>query len=110
MLPVRLTNDPNAPPYYAASVDETHPYRQKEAIREINAKLAGRKMINSHDIQCIRRVYNIEKDISLCYTQKYAPPRYSAAFVDWIAQRYAEDAELFEKARAQVDKPKADGV
>jgi Putative DNA-binding domain len=37
-LPLRLTNDPNAPPYYAVPIDSTHPFRQKEVIREVNAR------------------------------------------------------------------------
>jgi len=62
-LPLRLTDDPTAPAYYAIPIDTTRPFRQKEVVREVNAKLAGRKTINAHDILCVRRVYSVQKDI-----------------------------------------------
>jgi|WetSurMetagenome_2_1015567.scaffolds.fasta_scaffold04639_9 hypothetical protein len=106
VLPLRLTDDPNAPAYYAVPIDTTHPFRQKEVVREVNVKLAGRKVVNTHDILCIRRVYNIQKDITFCYTQNYVSPRYSEAFVDWIVKKYDEDDEFFEKTKVQFDKLK----
>lgn len=102
-LPLRLTNDPNAPPYYAVPIDSTHPFRQKELIREVNAKLTDGRRINTHDILCIRRVHQIHTDIALCYTQNFASPRYSQAFVDWILRQYDADSEFFEKAKAAYD-------
>jgi hypothetical protein len=101
-LPLRLTNDESAQPYYAVPIDRTHPFRQKEVIVEVNKRLEVRS-INSHDILCIRRVYNVQKDISLCYTQNFASPRYSQAFVDWIVRQYEADAEFFEKAKVKYD-------
>lgn len=108
VLPLRLTDDPNAPAYYAVRIDTTHPFRQKEVVREVNARLAGRKSINAHNILCIRRVVSIQKDISFCYTQNYASPRYSQAFVDWIVRKYDEDADFFDKTKVQFDKLKAE--
>lgn len=106
-LPLRLTDDPNAPAYYAVPIDTTHPFRQKEVVHEVNLRLASRKVINAHDILCIRRSYSIQKDISFCYTQNYASPRYSPAFVEWIVRKYDEDSTFFDKARVQFDKLKA---
>lgn len=102
-LAMRLTNDQNAHPYYAVPIDSTHPFRQKEVVQEVNALLAGRRSINARDILCIRRVHNIQKDIELCYTQNYASPRYSQAFVDWIVKQYELDAHFFEKAKTRYD-------
>jgi hypothetical protein len=101
---LRLTNDPNAPAYYAVPIDSTHPFRQKEVVREVNKALAGRKVINPSHILWIRRVHGIQKDISLCFTQNFATPRYSQAFVDWIVRRFQEDSEFFEKTKAQFDR------
>lgn len=109
-LPMQLTNDPLAPAYYAVPLDQTHPYRQKEVIREVNAKLAGKKVINSHDIVCIRRVYSVQKNINFCYTQNYATPRYSPQFVDWIIAQYQANQVFFEETRLQFDKLKAAGA
>lgn len=102
-LPLRLTNDPGAPPYYAVPIDSTHPFRQKEVMREVNARLEGRKTINAHDVRCIRRVFPIQQDIKFCYTQKFATARYSQAFVDWIVQNFEEDESFFESTKHAFD-------
>lgn len=102
-LPMTLTTDPTAPAYYAVPLDTTHPFRQKEVVREVNLQLAGRKTINSHDIVSIRRVFEIQKDIVRCYTQNYASPRYSQQFVDWIVEQFEANAEFFEETRSKYD-------
>lgn len=105
-IPIQLTNNPNAPAYYAVPIDTTHPFRQKEVVREINTCLAGKKAITPHDILCVRRVYSVQQDIKFCYTQNYATPRYSQAFVDWLVQMYSEDTKFFEKTKDQYDQLK----
>ena len=107
---MQLTDDANAPAYYAIPIDSTHPFRQKEVIRDVNVELAGKRTVNSRDIVCIRRVYNIQKEINFCYTQNFASPRYSRQFVDWIVAKYGEDDSFFEKARSAFDALKATGV
>jgi Putative DNA-binding domain/EC042_2821-lke REase len=109
-LPLRLTDDPTAPAYYAVPIDTSHPFRQKEVVREVNAKLAGRKVINAHYILCIRRVYSVQKGIKFCYTQNYATPRYSQAFVDWVLQKYEEDESFFNKTKQQFDQLKQGAI
>lgn len=105
-LPLQLTNDPNAPAYYAVPIDSTHPFRQKEVVLEVNKRLVGRRSINAHDILCIRRVFVVQKEIKFCYTQNYATPRYSEAFVDWVVQMYDEDEAFFEKTKQLFDQAK----
>jgi hypothetical protein len=105
-LPLRLTDDPLAPAYYAIPIDSTHPFRQKEIVREVNAKLGSRRVITTHDILCIRRVFEVQKDIALCYTQNYATPRYSQAFVDWIVKKFEQDPGFFESTKRQFDQLK----
>lgn len=100
---VRLTDDPKAPAYYAVPIDLTHPYRQKEVVHEVNIRLADRKIITSHNILCIRRAFGTDKDSVFCYTQNYASPRYSQAFVDWIIEKYEEDSGFFEVTKASYD-------
>lgn len=106
VLPLQLTNDPSAPAYYAVPIDKTHPHRQKEVVREVNLRLAGKKSINAHDVLCIRRVYSVQKNISFCYTQNYATPRYSEQFVTWIVEQYQEDPSFFEKTKSKFDEMK----
>lgn len=105
-LPMRLTDDASAPAYYAAPIDSTHPFRQKEVVQEVNRRLAGRRQLTAHDILCIRRVHNIQKDITFCYTQNYASPRYSMAFVEWIVQQYGLDIDFFSKTKTAFDQIK----
>lgn len=109
VLPMQLTNDPSAPAYYAVPIDKTHPHRQKEVVREVNLRLAGKKSINAHDVLCIRRVYSVQKNISLCYTQNYATPRYSEQFVSWIVDQYHADPSFFEKTKSKFDELKGGG-
>jgi len=104
-LPLQLTNDPTAPSYYAIPIDTTHPFRQKEVVREVNARLVP-KVITSHDIRCIRCVYSVQEEVKFYYAQKFASPRYSQAFVDWIVQKYNEDQTFFEKTKEQFAQPK----
>ena len=109
-VPITLTSDPGAPAYYAVHLDTTHPFRQKEIVQEVNARLAGRKTINSHDLICIRRVFEVQKNIVRCYTQKFASPRYSQKFVEWIVDRFEADAAFFEKTTSTYDQLRAGGA
>lgn len=105
-IPMQLTDDPLAPAYYAVPLDRTHPFRQKEVIREVNVKLGGKKTINTHDILCIRRVYSVQMNIKFCYTQNYASPRYSQQFVEWIVEEYSENENFIEETRRKFDEMK----
>jgi Schlafen, AlbA_2 len=105
-VPLRLTNDPDATPYYAVPLDKTHPFRQKELVKEVNARLSGRRSINSHNIVCIRRVYEVQNNLTFCYTQNYASPRYSQAFADWIVAQYEANSNFFEETKAKFDERK----
>lgn len=109
-MPLRLVDDPSAPAYYAVPIDTTHPFRQKEVVKEVNARLEGRKVITSHNIVCIRRVCSIQKNISFCYTQNYASPRYSQAFVDWIISQYEANTLFFEETKGKYDAHKTPGA
>jgi hypothetical protein len=79
-------------------------------VREVNAKLAGKKVINAHDILCIRRVYSVQKDIEFCYIQNYATPRNSQVFIDRMVEKYEEDESFFNKTKRQFDQLKHSGA
>lgn len=57
---IRLTDDPAAPMVRGLDLNKTHPYQQKEALGKINKELKGKKTVNSHDIQCIRKVHQVD--------------------------------------------------
>jgi hypothetical protein len=96
---VRLVNDPAAPAFWQPSVDETHPFRQKEVVGEVNRALDGVMTVNSYHIQCVRQVYGIESNPTFAYTMNYSSPRYSWAFVEWILQQYRENPDFFDSAK-----------
>jgi hypothetical protein len=103
---IRLVDDPTAPAFYRASVDETHPFRQKEVVEAINEALKGKKSIKAFQVQCVRHAHQIEQNPTLCYKQKYASARYSRAFVDWILAQYDADSAFFENAKIKADELK----
>jgi hypothetical protein len=105
---MRLVNDPSAPAYYRASVDETHPFRQKEVVEEVNKALKGSKVIKPFHVQCVRQAHKTDDNATFCYRQKYSSARYSQAFVDWIIERYTADQGFFENAKTTIDQLKHD--
>ncbi len=100
---VRLSNDPAAPTVRALPIDETHPYRQKEVVLEVNKAMAGAHEISAHDILCVRRIHRVEDDPNLCFTQKFASPRYSKEFVAWIVAQYRANPKFFAETRRHSD-------
>ncbi len=72
---IRIVDDPDAPAYRKLDYDLTHPFRQKEAVAEINRGLPGKKKINSFDIQCINRVYQVSEKDNFCHCPRYSSPQ-----------------------------------
>jgi len=96
---IRIVDDPDAPAYRKLDYDLTHPFRQKEAIVEINRGLADRTTINSFDIQCISRVYEIWDKENFYHCPRYSSPQYSREYVTWVISQYQQDSEFFQKTR-----------
>jgi hypothetical protein len=98
---IRLTTDPHAPLYGQVDPDQSHPYRQKEVIREVNARLDGAG-VNAFDILSVRRVHAISEDTrpEFVHVPKFGSPQYSDAFVDWLVSEQERDAEFFTRAKA----------
>jgi len=102
---VRLVNDPAAPAYRQISVDETHPFRQKEVVAEFNGIVEGVKIIPYH-VQCVRHVHNVDSNPTFCYRMQHASARYSQAFVDWLVQNYNTNPDFFEEAKRRAKQAK----
>jgi hypothetical protein len=98
---IRLTTDPHAPLYGQVDPDRSHPYRQKEVIREVNARLDGRS-VNAFDVLSVRRVHAITEESrpEFVHVPKFGSPQYSDAFVDWLIAEDARDPEFFPRAKA----------
>jgi hypothetical protein len=97
---IRLTTDPHAPLYGQVDPDRSHPYRQKEVIREVNARLDGHN-VNAFDILSVRRVHAISEETrpEFVHVPKFGSPQYSDAFVDWLVGEHERDLEFFAKAK-----------
>lgn len=96
---IRVVDDSNAPAYRVVSPDDTHPYRQKELVCEVNKRLMGPK-INGFDIQCVRRW--LEGDHvhpEYFHVPKYGSKQYSREFADFIVNVCDDDPEFLVKAR-----------
>ena len=97
---IRLTTDPNAPLYGQLDPDRSHPHRQKEVIREVNARLDGQR-VNAFDVLSVRRVHAISEETrpEFVHVPKFGSPQYSDAFVDWLVGEHGRDAEFFSRAK-----------
>jgi hypothetical protein len=98
---IRLTTDPHAPLYGQVDPDRSHPYRQKEVIREVNARLDG-SVVNAFDVLSVRRVHAISEETrpEFVHVPKFGSPQYSDAFVDWLVGEHERDSEFFTRAKA----------
>jgi hypothetical protein len=97
---IRLTTDPHAPLYGQVDPDQSHPYRQKEAIREVNKRL-GEGAVNAFDVLSVRRVHAISEETrpEFVHVPKFGSPQYSDAFVDWLVGEQQRDPKFFETAK-----------
>jgi hypothetical protein len=98
---IRLTTDPHAPLYGQVDPDQSHPYRQKEVIREVNARL-GEGAVNAFDVLSVRRVHAISEATrpEFVHVPKFGSPQYSDAFVEWLVGEQQRDPRFFEAAKA----------
>jgi hypothetical protein len=98
---VRLTNDPAAPAVKRLHPDDTHPFRRKEVVAEVNGRLAGKATVSPYDIQRVRDTYAIDDGShpDLYYESKHAAPQYSEDFVKWIVQQFERNSSFFSEAR-----------
>ena len=60
LKPVRIVTDPSAPALQPQDVDRLYPWRPKDLLRELNGRL-GRRMLNSYDIQAVRRQHHLDE-------------------------------------------------
>jgi hypothetical protein len=98
---IRLTTDPHAPLYGQVDPDRSHPYRQTEVIREVNARLDGVD-VNAFDVLSVRRVHSVTEETrpEFVHVPKFGSPQYSDAFVDWLVAEHNRDPQFFPRAKA----------
>lgn len=98
-LPIRLVDDPSAPAFRQVNTDATYPYRQTELLEAINQRIGGGYHVNTHDLQCVRRVYAIDKQPKYLHKPKFGSPQYSDDYLLWVIQQFRADPAFFSKAR-----------
>jgi hypothetical protein len=98
---IRLTDDPDALVYGKLDPDKTHPFRQKELIEEVNRHLPSGVNVNPHDILSVRRTHGITGATHprFEYEPRFASPKYSPAFAQWLLAEFKSDPEFFWKAK-----------
>jgi hypothetical protein len=106
-VPVRIVADENAPGMRPERADNIWPHRAKDVILRVNRRMTGATKINTYDIQCIRKAFEIEmKRPEFCYRPfALTSPQYSEAFVDWLVAEYALDETFFSRTRLRAQSP-----
>jgi hypothetical protein len=97
---IRLTADAQAPAFRPLQIDALYPYRQKELTARL-AERIGSNVATPYDIQCVRRVHATDTNPTFAHKPKWSAGKYSEAFIDWLVDMYAQDAQFFQKARTQ---------
>lgn len=97
--PIRIVDDPKAPAFRVEDPDITHPYRAKEVLAQLKLRIKD-VALTPFDLLSARRVHGIEQKRGFCYQSKFASPRYSPQYVDWLVQQYELDGDFFKKSRA----------
>jgi hypothetical protein len=95
---IRLTTDESAPSLSVVQADKLYPYRQKELVNRLVERL-GTKIVTTHDLQCVRRVYSVDDNPNFSHQSQWSPRKYSEAFVDWLVEQHNRDPNFFQKAR-----------
>src|SRR3954451_7005025 len=99
---VRVSDDPTAQVVGRVDPDQTHPYRQKEAVETVNERLPAEVTITPYDVLSVRRVHAIDEKShpEFAHRMKFGSIQYSEAFVDWLVAQHRADAAFFENAKA----------
>jgi hypothetical protein len=96
---IRLTTDESAPTLSVMQADKIYKHRQKELVKRLAERLAGRVIVTSHDLQCVRRVHGIDINPTFTYQAQHSPRKYTDAYVDWLVAQFESDPGFFQKTR-----------
>lgn len=99
--PIHLVDDPNAPHAYAIPVDQSHPYRLIDLVKQFKIQSNSFPGLTRHHLICIRQVYDTDHNTVFCHKQKHASPQYSEKFLDWLVNESELNPQFFQNAYAQ---------
>ncbi len=103
-MPVRLVWKGNAKDVPALDINQTHPFRQVDIVRQLNQMKIISRTITSYDIQCLRRWYNTDKKTEMFYKPSFGSGQYSKIFLDWAVKELKKNHSVLESAKAQYKK------
>jgi hypothetical protein len=97
----KISDDPSAVSVVPGNAEEIWPHRQKDLIREVNKRLATAAHINTHDVYCIKKVFDIlaKRPDFAFKPHRLAAPQYSDAFIEWVVAEFRSDNGFFERVR-----------
>jgi EC042_2821-lke REase len=106
IVQAKVSTDASAVSFVPSNAEEIWPHRQKDLIRAVNQQIGRGRRVNSHDIYCIRVVFDILKARpDFAYkSHTLASPQYSDTFIDWIVSEYRKDGTFFQRARVECRK------
>ncbi len=96
--PIRVVDDPRAPAYRVIDYDRTHPYRQKELLAALRARLPGR-VLNQFDLLAVRHVHRTDERPEFTHKPMFGTRQYSEKFLSWLMAEAQRDERFFESAR-----------
>ena len=99
-LPIRLTDNVEAPEFRLVDPDKTYPHRRMDVLDILNKRLGIEKTINQFDIQAIRKVYDIDNNLEYSYKSQFGTRQYSDAFVEFIMTKWNENKSFFDEVRS----------
>jgi hypothetical protein len=99
---IRITDSEDAPAYRIDSPDKNCPYRQRDVLAAVAARLGPSVRFNQYDIQAISYVHGINASKpDLFYQSRFGPKQYSDRFIEWIVNRATKDPSFLSKIRDQ---------
>jgi Putative DNA-binding domain len=103
IINAKVSDDPSAVRFVPENAEEIWPHRQMDLIRAVNRQIGNEQRINTHDIYCIKMVFDIlRKHREFAdKSHRLASPQYSNEFVDWIVDQYRRDKAFFQRVRAE---------
>lgn len=104
---IRLTSNPNAPEYHLISIDETHPFRRKELIAEVQKRIGNGFKIGPFHIDCARKEFQLDGDVRFRAKVAHASPQYSKECVQLLVEKYADNSGIFTQLADKYRKRKA---
>jgi hypothetical protein len=98
--PIRIVDDAHAPAFRLVDYDKTHPFRQKEVLATLHARVPS-VPINQFDLLAMRHVFHTDQIAEYSHKPVFGTRQYSSRFIDWLVEQVGRDPAFFARAREQ---------